>query len=71
MMYISLYIVGFHAVARKKTTACQNIINFEELIDQDKFKEILISMNEKVIFSLGKFIYEGFKSPDLTQRHRH
>ena len=58
---------GFHAVGRKMlySTACQNIINFEELRDQDKFKEILISRNEKVIFSLGKFIYEGFKSRDL------
>ena len=64
---------GFHAVGRKilYSTACQNIINFEELSDQDKFKEILISRNEKVIFSLGKFIYEGFKSRDLVQRRNH
>ena len=61
---------GFHAVSRKilYSTACQNIINFEELSDQDKFKEILISRNEKVIFSLGKFIYEGFKSREIPYK---
>ena len=44
---------------------------FAELSDQDKFKEILLSKNEKVIFFLGKFIYESFKSRDPIQRRNH
>ena len=42
---------------------CDIITNFHRLND-DKFREIPMSTNEDVFVSLGRFIYDGFKSRD-------
>ena len=42
----------------------ENTDNFYSLTDIDKFKEILTSQRHYVIFALGKFIHDGFKSRD-------
>ena len=61
----------FHTNARKTfyLVLDKNICNFESLPDDDKFRAILTSPKEDVIFSLGKFIHDGFKSRELFQRN--
>ena len=61
----------FHTNARKTFYLVLdiNISNFESLPDDDKFRTILTSPNEDVIFSLGKFIHDGLKSRELFQRN--
>ena len=56
----------FHSKIRKLfySQLCEIISDFHRLKDVDKFREILMSTNEDVIVSLGKFIYDGFKSRD-------
>ena len=56
----------FHSKTRKLffSQLCEIITDFHRLNDVDKFREILMSTNEDVIVSLGKFIYDGFKSRD-------
>ena len=44
----------------------KSLPDFHRLNDVDKFREILMSTNENVIVSLGKFIYDDFKSRDQT-----
>ena len=63
----------FHTNARKTffSTVYKDIVNFESLNDKDKFRAILISTNEAVIFALGKFIHDGFKSRDIFQSNIH
>ena len=62
-----------HTNARKTffSAVYKNIVNFESLIDKDKFRAILISTNEAVIFALGKFMHDGFKSRDVFQSNIH
>ena len=59
----------FHTNARKNFyfVLDKNISNFESLPDAVKFRAILTSPNEDAIFSLGKFIHDGFKSRELFQ----
>ena len=59
----------FHTYARKVfyLVLDKNISNFESLPDDDKFRVILTSPNEDVIFSLAKFIHDGFKSRELFE----
>ena len=61
----------FHTNTRKTfyLVLDKNISNFESLPDDDKFRAILTSPNEDVIFSLGKSIHDGFKSRELFQRN--
>ena len=56
----------FHSKTRKLffSQLCEIITDFDRLSDVDKFREILMSTNEDVIVSLGKFIYDCFKSRD-------
>ena len=63
----------FHTNARKTffSAVYKNIVDFESLNDKDKFRSILISTNEAVIFALGKFIHDGFKSRDVFQSNIH
>ena len=63
----------FHTNARKTffSTDYKNTVNFESLNDKDKFRAMLISTNEAVIFALGKFIHDGFKSRDIFQGNIH
>ena len=53
------------------STVYKNIVDFECLNDKDKFRSILISTNEAVIFALGKFIHDGFRSRDVFQSNIH
>ena len=61
----------FHTNARKTfyLVLDKNISNFESLTDDDKFRAVLTSPNEDVIFYLGKFIHDGFKCRELFQRN--
>ena len=43
---------------------CEIIMDFDRLHDVDWLRIILVSTNEDIIVSLGKFIYDGFKSRD-------
>ena len=56
----------FHSKTRKLffSQLCEIITDFHRLNDFDKFRGIRMSTNEDVIVSLGKFIYDGFKSRD-------
>ena len=57
-----------HTNARKKTLYSvldENISNFGSLPDDNKFRAILTSPNEDVIFSPENFIRDGFRSREL------